>query len=179
LNSGEFDCWQADAVWPDWPVINLNMRQCRSGQPAATTARIKEKVKKEKTKRASCLYANMCSTRSHYSQQKETAAEKQKGPTNRPTNNGTPEKNKPRKTRNSGARKRNQKNKTDKHTQTRQPAAASQRIITSLSLSNAIGISPESPRRCCRLLPIGPIGDTHMHPLHVRQGAAAAVGLFF
>jgi hypothetical protein len=35
----------------------------------------------------------MCSTRSHYSQQKETAAaEKQKGPANRPTNNGTPEK---------------------------------------------------------------------------------------
>jgi hypothetical protein len=35
----------------------------------------------------------MCSTRSHYSQQKETAAaEKQNGPTNRLTNNGTPEK---------------------------------------------------------------------------------------
>jgi hypothetical protein len=85
-----------------------------------------------------------------------------------------------RKTRNSGARKRNQKNKTDKHTDT--PTSSGQPTNNnnkSLSLSNAIGISPESPRRCCRLLPIGPIGDTHMHPLHVRQGAAAAVGLFF
>ena len=76
------------------------------------------------------MYANMCSTRSHYSQQKETAAEKQNGPTNRPTNNGTPEK-----PATPVHVKRNQKNKTDKHTQTRQPAVASQRIITSLSLS--------------------------------------------
>jgi hypothetical protein len=120
LNSGEFDCWQADAVWPDWPVINLNMRQCRSGQPAATTARIKEKVKKEKRKRASCLYANMCSTGSHYSQQKETAAEKQKGPTNRPTNNGTPEK--PATPVHVKGIKRTKRTNTHRHTNQQRPA---------------------------------------------------------
>jgi hypothetical protein len=86
-----------------------------------------------------------------------------------------------RKTRNSGARKKESKEQngqthTDTPTSRGQPTNNNNK---SLSLSNAIGISPESPRRCWRLLPIGPIGDTHMHPLHVRQGAAAAVGLFF
>ena len=82
----------ASDVWPHWPVINLN-KAVRRKQRAPTAAPDGPTARtwKEKKKKASCLYANMCSTRSHYSRQGDS---RNKSPKKRKTSNTTHEKGK-------------------------------------------------------------------------------------